>query len=131
MEDQSPTQAWSATRAGLAEAIGSIDGVLPGSVVVRRIPCGKQGCACKSDPDAAHGPYIQWTRSVDGRTVTRLLTQEQLDRYQPWFDNARRLKDLVAKLQIASVQAFESTERPPRPKSASPRRRRRTPPPAG
>ena len=132
MQDQSPTKAWSATRAGLAQAIGSIDGVLPGSVVVRRIPCGKPGCACKSDPDAAHGPYIQWTRSVRGRTVTRLLTPEQLDRYRPWFDNARRLKDLVAKLEAASVQAFESAERGPRPKSASqPVRRRRTPPSAG
>lgn len=132
MDDQSPTKAWSATRAGLAQAIGSIDGVLPGSVVVRRIPCGKQACVCKSDPDAQHGPYIQWTRSVGGRTITRLLTQEQLDRYRPWFDNARRLKDLVAKLEIASVQAFESAERPPRPKSVSPaERRRRTRPPDG
>ena len=64
--------------------------------------------------------------------MTRLLTQEQLDRYRPWFDNARRLKDLVAKLETASVQAFESAETPPRPKSAPPaERRRRTPPPAG
>jgi len=36
MDDQSPTTAWSATRAGLAQAIGSIDGALPGSIVVRR-----------------------------------------------------------------------------------------------
>lgn len=128
MDDPSPTKAWSATRAGLAKAIGSIDGVLPGSVVVRRIPCGKPDCACHSDPEARHGPYIQWTRSVGGRTITRFLTQEQLDRYRPWFDNARRLKDLVAKLEVASVQAFESTEGSrAKPRPTKPRRRRSTP----
>lgn len=47
-----------------------------------------------------------------GKTVTRFLTTEQLARYQPWFDNARRLKDLVAKLETASVHALEQTEGP-------------------
>ncbi|MHB2023256.1 MAG: DUF6788 family protein, partial [Mycobacteriales bacterium] len=123
----------SATRAGLARAIGSIQGALPGSVVVRRITCGKPDCACNSDADARHGPYIQWSRSVRGRTVTRILTPEQLDRYRPWFDNARRLKDLVAKLEVASVQAFESSELPrakPQP-PAKPRRRQRPTPSGG
>ncbi|MFN2503622.1 MAG: DUF6788 family protein [Acidimicrobiales bacterium] len=102
---------WAATRRGLADELGKIDGVLPGSVVVRRMRCGKPGCACKGDPPALHGPYIQWTRTVDGKTVTRFLSQEQLARYQPWFDNARRLKELVAKLEIASVQALEVERR--------------------
>jgi hypothetical protein len=99
---------WAKTRRGLADELGKIDGVLPGSVVVRRMRCGKPGCACKGDPPALHGPYIQWTRTVDGKTVTRFLSEEQLARYQPWFDNARRLKDLVAKLEIASVHALEA-----------------------
>ncbi len=102
---------WAATRRGLAAELGAIDGVLPGSVVVRHMRCGKPGCACKADPPALHGPYIQWTRTVDGKTVTRFLSEEQLARYQPWFDNARRLKELVAKLEIASVHAIESEDR--------------------
>lgn len=103
-----PNRAWAATRRALADAMAQIDGVLPGSVVVRSMRCGKRGCACKADPPALHGPYIQWTRTVDGKTVTRFLTEDQLARYQPWFDNARRLKELVAKLEIASVQTLES-----------------------
>jgi hypothetical protein len=31
-------------------------------------------------------------------------------RYQPWFDNARRLKDLIAKLEAASLAAAAQTE---------------------
>ena len=99
---------WAATRQGLAEELGRIDGVLPGSVVVRRMRCGKAGCACKGDPPALHGPYTQWTRTVAGRTVTRFLSEDELARYQPWFDNARRLKELVAKLEITSVHTLEA-----------------------
>ena len=103
-------QPWRATRRGIAEAMGQIDGALPGSVVVRHMRCGKPGCACKADPPALHGPYIQWTRTVDGKTVTKFLSDDQLARYQPWFDNARRLKELIAMLHIASVHAVEISE---------------------
>ncbi|MGH9187295.1 MAG: DUF6788 family protein [Acidimicrobiales bacterium] len=106
---------WAATRQSLAAELSHIDGVLPGSVVVRHMRCGKPGCACKADPPAHHGPYIQWTRTVNGKTVTRFLSEEQLARYQPWFDNARRVKELLARLQIASVHALESEHRRARP----------------
>ena len=126
-----PPQPWAATRRALAAAMAEIDAVLPGSVVVRRVRCGKPNCACRADPPALHGPYIQWTRSVNGKTVTRLLSQEQLARYQPWFDNARRLKELIAKLETASVQAVESTEGWTTPTTkaskATPAKRRSTP----
>jgi len=101
---------FAATRRGLADALSEVDGVLRGSVVVRTMRCGKPSCACKADPQALHGPYIQWTRTVQGKTITRLLSEEQLARYQPWFDNAKRLKDLVAKLEVASLHAVALTE---------------------
>ena len=98
---------WEATRRALAGQLAEIDGVLPGSVVVRRMRCGKPGCACHDDPPTLHGPYIQWTRAVRGKTVTRYLSEEELARYQPWFDNARRLKEIAAKPEIASLHALE------------------------
>lgn len=115
-----PPKPWQATRRALADAMGQIDGLLPGSVVVRHMRCGKDSCACKAEPPTLHGPYIQWTRTVDGRTVTRYLSEEQLTRYQPWFDNARRLKEIIAKLESASLHAVEQSEgRPTRTTSAS------------
>jgi hypothetical protein len=110
MPDRETHMPWEATRRALAGELAAIDGVLPGSVVLRQMRCGKPGCACKHDPPTLHGPYIQWTRTVDGKTVTRYLTQDQLRRYQQWFDNARRLKEIVAKLEIASVHAVEQSE---------------------
>lgn len=101
---------WEATRRALADELGAIDGLLPGSVVVRHMRCGKPGCACGADTPRLHGPYTQWTRTVDGKTVTRYLSAEQLARYQDWFDNAGRLKQIVAKLEIASLHAVEQAE---------------------
>ncbi len=101
---------YAGTRKALAEALAEIDGVLPGSVITRHMRCGKQRCACKADPPTLHGPYLQWTRTVNGKTVTRYLTPEQLNSYQPWFDNSRRLKDLIAKLELASLHAIEQAE---------------------
>lgn len=115
MRADTPKPGYRSTRAALAAALGDIDGLLPGSVIVRHMRCGKRRCACKADPPALHGPYIQWSRTEDGKTVTRSLTEDQLARYQPWFDNARKLKDLVGKLEAASLHAFEQTEKRPQP----------------
>jgi hypothetical protein len=46
-------------------------------------------------------------------TITRALTDEQADRYRPWFDNTRRLRDLVEQLkQLALEQAATDDQWP-------------------
>jgi hypothetical protein len=42
--------------------------------------------------------------------VTRTLTQEQASRYQPWFDNARRLRELITELEGRSLRVFLDAE---------------------
>lgn len=44
------------------------------------------------------------------RRRAKLLTQDQLDRYQPWFDNARRVRELLAQLEAASLSAMAAAE---------------------
>ena len=41
----------------------------------------------ESVPGLSREPSVN--RCVAGKTVTRYLNQDQLDRYQSWFDNAR------------------------------------------
>jgi hypothetical protein len=48
---------------------------------------------------------------VDDKTVTRKISEDQLARYQAWFDNARKLHQLVTDLEALSLRAFEQTER--------------------
>jgi hypothetical protein len=97
-------------RAVIEAALSQIGFALPGSIVIRRTRCGKPGCACKADPPALHGPYIQWTRTVNGKTVTRQLTPAQYQAYAPWFDNARRLRALAAELEALSLQEMARAE---------------------
>jgi hypothetical protein len=43
--------------------------------------------------------------------VTRLLTEEQLDEYQAFFDAHRRLKELVHELEELSLEIVERDRR--------------------
>ena len=92
--------------------IAEIGYALPGSVVVRSTACGKPVCRCKADPPELHGPYVSWIRKSDGKPITRKLTPDQKQRYQSWFDNARRLRELVTELEKLSLDAFEQAEGP-------------------
>ena len=97
-------------RTAIEAALGQIGFTLPGSITIRHARCGKPRCACAADPPALHGPYIQWTRTVNGKTVTRTLTPAQYQAYAPWFANARRLRALTAELQALSLQEMARAE---------------------
>ena len=84
---------------------------LPGSLQVRTGPCGKQACACHRDPAKHHGPFRSWTRKVNGKTVTRLLSDDQMRDYQALFDNHRRLKELVHEMEQFSLEVVETDRR--------------------
>jgi hypothetical protein len=99
-----------AARQRIATGLAGIDWALPGSIVHRMMRCGKPRCHCKNDPPHLHGPYIQWTRTVNGKTVTKLITPEQLSRYQPWLENATQLRAFVTELETLTVQAVKNTE---------------------
>jgi hypothetical protein len=62
----------------IATALGEIGFALPGSLTVRAYRCGKANCRCKADRPQLHGPYAFWTRKVEGKTVTRMLSDDEL-----------------------------------------------------
>jgi hypothetical protein len=90
--------------------IAALGWVLPGSITERFTRCGNPTCRCRAEPPQLHGPYPTWTRKVDNKTVTRTLTAEQVERYQPWFDNARRLRELLTDLEALSLQAADTAD---------------------
>jgi hypothetical protein len=113
-----------------AHELAQIGFLLKGSLLQRFNTCGSAGCACHSDPSKRHGPYWQWTSKVKGKTVTRLLTDEQVRRYREWMDNARRLDEIVGELYELSAQADqllqEGERQAPGAKRRAPRRRSRS-----
>jgi hypothetical protein len=84
---------------------------LPGSVVVRTGRCGKAACKCRANPPRLHGPFRSWTRKVANKTVTRLLSEEQLADYQALFDDHRRLKALVHELEALGLDIVDADSR--------------------
>jgi hypothetical protein len=102
-ENVSPTGRQQARAAGIAAELASLGLALPGTLIERHVRCGKPGCRCHADPPVLHGPYWQWTRKVAGKTITRLVPDEQLDDYRQWLDNDRRLRALVAELEALTL----------------------------
>lgn len=107
--DIDPEQRAEADR--ITREIAGLGFVLPGTVLHRQARCGKPSCRCHADPPQPHPPFWSWTRKVDGKTITRRLTEAQLCDYQPWFDNARRLRQLITELEDLSLQALSHDPR--------------------
>jgi hypothetical protein len=72
-----------------------------------RTRCGTPGCHCKADPPQLHGPYWQWTRKVNGKTVSVRLTDTQAQLVRRWLDNAKALDRLLAELDQLSANATD------------------------
>lgn len=79
--------------------------VLQGSVTARRLPCGKALCACTTDVQAWHGPYIQWSRKKGGRTVSTYLLPEQAVLCRQWIQNNRKLEKIITRMRDLSRRA--------------------------
>lgn len=86
--------------------------VLPGSLTERWTTCGKTGCRCTADPPQRHGPYIEYTRKVAGKTTGRRLTAEHAEQYRTWIANRRLLDQITASMAELSQQAAQVITNP-------------------
>ncbi len=109
-----PSPAQRAARDRIAAELAPAGFALPGTLTVRSYACGKPNCRCHADPPRLHGPYAEWTRKIGGKTITRRLTPDELADYQPLFDNAKKLRALIAELQDLTLEIIEedSTQEP-------------------
>ncbi|MGH9119002.1 MAG: DUF6788 family protein, partial [Acidimicrobiales bacterium] len=98
-----PTRVEQRRQQALARRLAETGFVLPGSVLTRYMRCGKANCRCHAEPPELHGPYLQWNRMANGKTLTRLLPAELADHYQGWFENSRQLRLTLSELEALSV----------------------------
>ena len=90
-----------------AELAAAAGPALPGTLTVRSYACGKPACRCHAGPPLLHGPYAEWTRKISGKTVTRRLTLAEAADWQPLFDNAKKIRALLAELQELTLQIVD------------------------
>jgi hypothetical protein len=79
--------------------------VIAGSLAERWTTCGKANCRCRADPPQRHGPYIEYTRKVSGKTTGRRLTPEQAEQYRVWIANRRTLDEITTEMDDLSHRA--------------------------
>jgi hypothetical protein len=72
--------------------------ILQGTIVERYIerPCTKTGKVSRT------GPYYQWTRKKDGRSVTVNLSRDQYNLFQAAINENRKLESMLTEMRELS-----------------------------
>lgn len=91
----------------LKAQLTDIDWIRRGSIIKRYMPCGTKTCRCQANPPQLHGPYYQWSHTVDGKAKSVRLTREQAHHVQTWINNGRRLNDIVKQMELVSYKHTE------------------------
>ena len=102
----------------LRTELAQIEYFCKGTVLARRMKCGKPQCACHTQPSKRHGPYYEWTYKAQGKTVNVRLTKEAAPLYQAAARQYRTLKTILNRLEKISRQALaksakDAARRPP------------------
>ena len=90
----------------LQRQIAALGPVFTGSLSRRTKICGKRTCVCRTDPEARHGPYLEWSRRENGRFVTTTVTPETAEVLARGILEHRKLDDLIAEWEQASMAAL-------------------------
>jgi hypothetical protein len=89
----------------LTRKLADIGYIAQGSIAKRYTRCGKQNCACQSEPPALHGPYWHWSAKVNGKTVNRRLSDREAELYLEWIGNEHKVRELLTKMREVAAQA--------------------------
>jgi hypothetical protein len=90
----------------LADRVAQIGFFTAGSLLQRRTVCGTPSCPCHTDATCRHGPYWQYTRKVNGRTVTRRLSPAAAEMYQQQIAASKQLRSLLEQMEELSERAL-------------------------
>lgn len=91
----------------LAAQLADLGYIAAGSITRRSTRCGTPGCRCHADPPQLHGPYWQWTAKVNGKTITRRLSDEEAELYKQWIGNDRQLRAILTQMRQVAGKATE------------------------
>jgi hypothetical protein len=81
--------------------------VIPGSLQKRQYSCGKPTCRCVTE-GILHGPYYQWTRKINGKTVNISLDPQSAKTVNEWIQNNRKLRKLCHGLWKTSLAVLQT-----------------------
>ncbi|KAA0974388.1 hypothetical protein FQ154_15145 [Paeniglutamicibacter gangotriensis] len=85
----------------LAARIGALSLIHHGSVVHRHAAAPTD----VTEKKTGWAPFYQWNSKVNGKTVTRTLSEEEAKLYREWIENDRELRQIIKDMREASERA--------------------------
>jgi hypothetical protein len=119
-----PTGEETAAQRALAGRLSGLGFTLPGTLTRRYTRCGNRTCRCHRQPPQLHGPYLQWTRTENGKTISRIWTPGQAARYQDWLANARQAREILNDLEKLGIAIAERDQHDQRRQAGQQQRKR-------
>jgi len=102
---RAPQQNLKKRYAQLADQLSRMGLVLPGTITERTII----GQGSKKQMDRKkYGPYYQWTRKINGKTITVNLSKAQVDLFRKAIDNNRKSEQILSEMRRISIQRLEN-----------------------
>ena len=85
--------------------------ILPGSITDAAPAAAAATAPATPTRPACTAPTTNGPARSPRKTIGRWLTPDQHRDYQPWIDNDRRLRELLARLEALGTAAFEADPR--------------------
>ena len=92
----------------IRDELARVGDLRPGSLVGRFRRCGKPNCRCAREGEEGHGPSWSLTRAVDGRTVTRIIPADAVERTRKQIAEHRRFRALAGELVEVSEELCDA-----------------------
>jgi hypothetical protein len=102
----------------ILQTISELDNFRQGSLSPRYRKCGKPYCHCAKEGSKGHGPLWMVTRAVEGKTVSKAIPKEcvektytQIDTYHQFQNLVREYTEVNIKICDAKLEAEKEASR--------------------
>lgn len=92
----------------LRNELAGIGEMRPGSLVERYRRCGKPNCWCAQPGERGHGPSFSLTHAVQGKTVTRIIPRDAVERTRQQIAEYQRFRALAQEVVDASERLCDA-----------------------
>lgn len=95
-------------KAALLDQLASLSDFRAGTLVGRYRKCGKPGCRCAREGVRGHGPSWSLTRSVAGKTVTKIIAAAAVDTTERQIAEYHRFQHTVGELVETNIKICDA-----------------------
>lgn len=92
----------------ILSGIAALSDFRPGSLVERFRRCGKSYCHCARPGEKGHGPSYSLTRSVKGKTVTKIIPKDQVETTREQIQEFHRFQQSMSKLVETNIKICDT-----------------------